>query len=115
MQLISLIFGGNWHICLPANVSFDDEHYSFWVFVEQVRRFGPFNESFEEIADAERLEFCKGAIDYIIENRKFNPFAKAEDNELARPDRDFIAKMTKLDPRDRPTATELLKDPWLDS
>ncbi|KAL9040648.1 MAG: hypothetical protein Q9180_001784 [Flavoplaca navasiana] len=113
--LISLIFGGNWHIFVPANVPFDDEHYGFWVLVEQVRRFGPFNDSFEEIADAERLAICTGAIVYIEENQKWLPFSMSEDDELTRPDRDFIAKMMKLDPRERPTARELLKDAWFNS
>lgn len=112
MQLISLIFGGNWHICAPANDPFDDEHYGFWVLVEQIRRFGPFNDSFEEIADAERLAICTAAIVYIQENQKWLPFYLSEDDELARPDRDFIAKIMKLDPRDRPTARELLQDEW---
>ncbi|KAI4143049.1 MAG: hypothetical protein L6R39_004722 [Caloplaca ligustica] len=110
--LISLIFGDNWHICCPAKISFDDEHYNFWVLVEQIRRFGPFHESFEEIAEPERLAFCTAAIDYINENRKWLPFAICVDKELARPDRDFIARMMKLDPRDRPTARELLQDAW---
>lgn len=112
MQLISLIFGGNWHIFSPANVPFADEHYGFWVLVEHIRRFGPFKERFEEIADAERLEICRGAIDYIQENQKWLPFSLSEDDELALPDRHFIAKMMKLDPRDRPTARELLQDAW---
>ena len=99
MQLISLIFGGNWHICSPANLPFDDEHYGFWVLVEQIRRFGPFNDSFEEIADAERLAICTGAIVYTQENQKWLPFSVSEDDELARPDRDFIAKMMKLEPK----------------
>ena len=72
--------------------------------VEQTRRFGPFNDSFEEIADAERLAICTVAIVYIQENQKWLPFSMSEDDELARPDRDFIAKIMKLDPRDRPMA-----------
>jgi casein kinase II subunit alpha len=115
VQLISLIFGGNWHICSPANVPFEDEHYGFWVLVEQVRRFGPFNDSFEEIADAERLTICTAVIVYIQENQKWIPFSMSKGDELARPDREFIAKMMKLDPRDRPTARELLQDAWFNS
>lgn len=84
----------------------------FWVFVEQVRRFGPFKTNFEEIADPECLEICSGAIDYIIENKKWLPFRLSGEKELALPDRDFIARMVKLDPRDRPTANELLQDAW---
>jgi len=80
------------------------------VLVEQVRRFGPFNDNFEEIADAKRLAICTAAIVYIQENQRWLPFSMSEDDELARPDRDFIARMMKLDPRDRPTARLLLKD-----
>ncbi len=80
--------------------------------VEQIKRFEPFNDSFEEIAAAERLAICTGAVIYIQENKKWLPFCKSEDEELARPDRDFIAKMMKLDPRDRPTAKEFLQDAW---
>ena len=112
MQLISLTIGGNWRICWLASVPFDDEHYGFWVLVEQARRFGPFNDSSEEIADAERLTICTGAIVYIQESLKWLPFSMSEDHELARPDRDFVAKMMELDPRDRPTARELLQDAW---
>lgn len=76
--------------------------------VKQVRRFGPFNNRFEEIADAERLTIYMGVIVYIQENQKWLPFSMFEDNKLAQPDRDFIAKIIKLDLRDRRTARELL-------
>ena len=83
--------------------------------VEQVRRFGPFSDHFEEIADAKRLAICTGATVYIQENQKWLPFSMSEDDELARPDRDFTTKMMKLDPRDRPTARELLQDAWFNA
>lgn len=35
----------------------------------------------------------------LQEIRKWLPFSKSEDNELAQPDRDLVAKMMKLDPR----------------
>ncbi len=112
VQLISAIFGGNWHIFIPAKISFDDEHYGFWVLVEQIRRFGPVNANYVELLDDERLTICNAAIAYIKENRKWLPFSICEDDELAPSDRDFIAKMMKFDPRDRPTAKELLQDAW---
>jgi casein kinase II subunit alpha len=61
----------------------------------------------------ERWEFIGDATQYIIDQKKWRPFAKAEDKELAEEDRTFICKIMKLDPRDRPTARELLQDPWL--
>ena len=43
------------------------------------------------------------------------PFAMSVDGELARDERDFIIKMMKLDPTDRPTAKDLLQDDWFNT
>ncbi|KAL9102619.1 MAG: hypothetical protein Q9163_002263 [Psora crenata] len=43
------------------------------------------------------------------------PFSVSEDEELLKEDRDFIMRMMKLDPRDRPTAKDLLQDGWFKS
>jgi serine/threonine protein kinase len=40
------------------------------------------------------------------------PFARISEKEVSREDRDFIPKIMKLYPRDRPTAKELLEDKW---
>lgn len=83
--------------------------------VEQVRRFGPVPLSYQEIANEDRLGILTMVINYINENRLQLPFSMSEDEELAKDDRDFIVKMMKLDPRDRPTAKELLQDEWFKS
>lgn len=79
--------------------------------VEQIRRFGPFNDSFEDFATVEHLSIYTGGLCYMQEKKSWLPFFICEDNELARSDRDFIAKpkMIILDQRDRPTAKELFK------
>ena len=41
-------------------------------------------------------------------------FSRVSETELPSGDRDFICSIMKMDPRDRPTAKELLKDPWFD-
>lgn len=75
-------------------------------------RFGPVPLSYNEIADEERLGILTRLIDFVNETQVQLPFLMAEDEELAKEDRDFIMKMMELDPRDRPTATELLQDEW---
>lgn len=40
------------------------------------------------------------------------PFARASAREIAPADKEFMLKVMKLDPRDRPTAEELLADVW---
>ncbi len=115
MQLISLIFGHHWHIFKPKGVEPDDVNYGFWVLVEQVRRFGPVTLSYEEIVNEERLGILARVIDYVHENQLQLPFSMSEDEELLKEDRDFIMKMMRLDPRDRPRAKELLQDEWFKS
>ena len=80
-----------------------------------MRRFGPVALSYEEIANEDRLGILTSVIDYVNENQLQLPFSMSEDKELLEEDRDFIVKMMKLDPRDRPTAIDLLQDEWFKS
>ena len=111
-QLISLIFGENWHIFKPYNLDPDDETYPVHVLIRQANFFGPFPLSYQEIADDERLQTITIVMNYIKDNVKRKPFCMAQDKELTNEDRDFVCKIMKLDPRDRPTAEELLEDEW---
>lgn len=117
LQLISLIWGLGWHVFKPdpKDAELDDDAYPNHVLVKQIAYFGPFPLSYFDILpeDDERWEYIGDATQYIIDNQKWKPFAMAEDKELAEEDRTFICKIMKLDPRDRPTAKELLQDPWL--
>lgn len=51
--------------------------------------------------------------DYVNENVLCKPFMLVEDECIAEDDKLFLCKLMKLDPRERPTARELLKDEWL--
>lgn len=113
--LISLTFGHWWHIFAPKDEEPDQPDYPFWVLAEQVKRFGPVPLSYKEIASEERLELLAGVINYVVAAKLHLPFSRSGDEELAEADRDFIVKMMKLDPRDRPTAKELLEDDWFKS
>lgn len=110
--LISLIFGQNWHIFVPKGLSVDDEEYPAQVLIKQASMFGPFPLSYIDIADDERQGVLADISNYIMENELRKPFSMAVDKELTVEDRDFICKIMKMDPRDRPTAKELLEDPW---
>lgn len=112
-QLTSLTSGQNWHIFKPNNVDLEDPKYTFWIMIEQLRRFWPVAPSYMEIANEKQLGVVITAMNYIKINRHLRtPFYRAEDDELAPEDRDFILKMKKLDPRDGPMARELLQDDW---
>ncbi|KAF2661182.1 kinase-like protein [Lophiostoma macrostomum CBS 122681] len=108
--LISLIFGENFHIFSP-NVTFDDDRYQLEILFKHVRHFGPWPDSYVDLCCATRL----GVLTYTMENsppETYKPFRKFCKEEVPRKDRDFICKLMKLDPRDRPTARQLLADEW---
>lgn len=110
--MISLIWGDNWHIFRPENANVDSEEYPALVLIKQASIFGPIALSYQEIADDERLEVLAKTINYINDNNLKKPFYLSADKELSKEDRTFICKIMKFDPRDRPTAKELLQAEW---
>lgn len=109
VQLISLIYGENWHIFKPLNINQTDSTYCVEVLRRQDKYFGPFPLSYISLADDDVL----GTLTIItksVEERK--PFKLASSKEIAKEDREFILKLMRLDPRDRPSAKELLQDKW---
>lgn len=75
-------------------------------YCQTIEALRPFPSSNKEIANEEQFKILIRLVDFVNENQLQLPFSMPE--ELAE-QRDFIAKM-KLDPRDRPTAKELLHD-----
>ena len=47
-----------------------------------------------------------------IPRSEMKPFNQISKREVSRQDKEFICKMMKIDPRERPTAKELLQDDW---
>lgn len=71
--------------------------------------FGPFPDSYLDLADENALAAI-GLLNQMGPPAK--PFQKIARREVPPADRDFILKIMKLDPRDRPTAEQLLQDEW---
>lgn len=73
------------------------------------RFFGPFPPNYREIAD----ENAATAILYIDGlHPPAKPYYRVTEREVPPADRDFVLKIMKLDPRERPTAEQLLADSW---
>lgn len=51
---------------------------------------------------------------YIEEQGIRKPFSQVEDKDITSEDRKVFCDILKMDPRDRPTAKELLKHDWFD-
>lgn len=89
--------------------------YPNHVLIKQIAHFGPVPFSYYDFLPKgdEKWEVLADATQYIVDNQKWKPFALAVDKELSVEDRTFICRIMTLDPRERPTAKELLQDPWL--
>lgn len=73
--------------------------------------FGPFPSSYKEIADEETLAILEYVMN-AVPAEMMKPFKRASKKEITPEDKAFVSKVMKLDPRDRPTAKELLEDEW---
>jgi hypothetical protein len=112
MQLISLIYGEGFHMFKP-DVPVDHDEYDIRILMKHHRCFGPFPKSYDEIADQERL----AVLVWVMQNspgETLKPFHLTTEAEICKEDKEFVLKIMKLDPRDRPTAQELLEDKWFD-
>jgi len=113
LQLINLIYGGDFNIFLPKDKSItrEQEEYLLEVIKQQYRFFGPFPASFEQIASPETIGSILRLME-MIPMDKLTPFAWVSEKEVCKKDKDFILKIMKMDWRDRPSAKELLEDEW---
>lgn len=110
-QLIRLIFGKDWHIFMPLETDPDDPAYNVEIMKRIIQFFGPPPRSYKTLADPLRLEILTNI---CWASGKPRPFRHATTAEISTADRDFICKIMRLDPRDRPSAQALLLDPWLE-
>ncbi|RMX97412.1 hypothetical protein D0867_05009 [Hortaea werneckii] len=113
--LISLLWGRGFHIFKPvAGVTADDAEFPAHVLMEQARYFGPFPLRYQELLD-EESESILAAIHVLIEQEGTRkPFLLVEDEEIQLEDKEFLCDIMRLDPLERPTASDLLKHRWFD-
>ena len=107
LQLMSLFFG-NYHIFNPR-VPIDDPKYDRIVLERMHMFFGPFPLTYKTLADTETLNYLADVMSSVPQRK---PFHLIKDKEFESEDKTFLVKIMKLDPRDRPTAKELLEDAW---
>ena len=110
MQLLALIYGDNWFIFKP-DVPADHDEYELRILMRQHQFFGPFPVSYGEIANDDVLTILQYVMDGVPPE-KMKPFERVTEREVSQEDKAFLLKIMKLDPRDRPTAQQLMEDDW---
>lgn len=97
----------------PANedVGPDSDLYAFTTLKRMFRVFGPFPRTFQDFAEINPnlLPVIEAIHDYGPPEK---PFSRISPIECFPTDKKFLLKIMKLDPRDRPTAQQLLDDEW---
>lgn len=85
--------------------------YDTKIVVHQHQWFGPFPISYKEIANEDQQEAIIGIMS-AVKPEDMKPFRYISERQICDADKAFLLKIMQLDPRDRPTAEELLRDEW---
>jgi serine/threonine protein kinase len=110
IQVISMIWGDNFFIFKPK-VPRGHDDYEVEILTKYHIYFGPYPPSYADLADQETLGVLSLVMNHVPPE-KLRPFSRASQREILKEDKEFVLKIMKLDPRDRPTAKELLEDEW---
>lgn len=113
-QLISLLYGEGFDIFRP-NVPVDHKLYVDKILARFHKYFGPYPASYMDLPgmSPEVLQLLADTMNSFQPGERI-PFQRVSRTEISHRDRDFICKIMKMDPRDRPTVRQLLEDEWFD-
>lgn len=105
-----MIWDDNFFIFRPKVPCGHDE-YELEIVAKHHVYSGPFPSSYADLVDQETL----GVLLIVMNDvppEKLRPFSLASYQEISPEDIEFVLKIMRLDPRDRPTARQLLGDKW---
>lgn len=84
--------------------------------MKQCQYFGPYPLSYLDMVDLDTTKLIIHIMNTVAgvtsEKDVRKPFFLMREKEISKEDRAFLGKMMLMDPRDRPTAMELLRDEW---
>ncbi|KAI2643516.1 serine/threonine protein kinase [Xylaria nigripes] len=114
--IISLLVGGKYNIMDPANegIKPNDSSYGRLVLFRMNRYFGPFPSALLAMANENSPKSGIKAIGNLFHKMgpSFQSFRLASTREIPTADMKFLLRLMNMDPNKRPSATELLRDPW---
>lgn len=98
-------------------MSYDHEEFDWPILVNMFKWFGPFPAKYQELIgdneDSDSDKIIQALFNTVPEDDQ-GSLNGASLNEICIQGRDLILKIMKMDPPDRPTAAELLQDPWFE-
>lgn len=113
MQILSLLYGGDYHLFNPGIEGYkpDDDDYDITALKRIYKFFGPFPPSYLDFKD-DNPDIVP-ILTYLHDlGPPEKPFRFVTTKEIPPADNRFVCKIMKVDPRERPTAQQLLDDEW---
>ncbi|KAK2048449.1 hypothetical protein LZ31DRAFT_605347, partial [Colletotrichum somersetense] len=103
--------GGGYHHFDPGweGLEPEDQDYEMTVLKRMYRSFGPFPPSIVDVLDPGSFEIVHFLNQQGPPQR---PLQRWSTEEIPSADNDFLRRISRLDPRDRPTVEEILVDEW---
>ena len=94
------------------SVNRSDEAFVAFILQKQHLYFGPFPLERMGITDDDTLDLLRVVMQFTEES---GAFFREVSEVMTKNDIEFIDKIMKLSPAERPSARELLQDPWFDA
>lgn len=102
------------HFFNPPNLDTNDSSYVHRILYSQFAFFGPHPHKFAEITTPAAMDKVETVCHDIEASGERKKFQRTLDHYLRKEDLDFLRSFMKIDPRDRPSAKELLNASWFD-
>lgn len=97
----------------PLGIDEKDEIYLVMILTLQCAYFGPFPDKFVELSDAVTTEYLHGIEGIVTQRGGRKIYKDTLTFHFDKETMNFLNRLMKLDPRDRPSAQDLLQDQWL--
>ena len=94
----------------PLGVDEKDEIYHTMILMLQCAYFGPFPNKYVELADDLTIEHLDGIEGLVAQRGGRRKYRNTLATNMSKETVNFLDKVMKLDPRDRPAPQELLQD-----
>ena len=97
----------------PLEVDEKDEIYHVMILTLQCAYFGPFPDKYVELSDTMTMQYLHGIERLVTQRGGRRKYRNTLTTIFSKETMDFLDRLMKLDPRDRPPAQDLLQDRWL--
>lgn len=97
----------------PLGVSEKDKIYYVMILTLQCAYFGPFPDKYVKLSNVITIEHLHGIKGLVAQRERRIKYRNTLASHFCKKTMNFLDRFMQLDPRDRPSAQDLLQDQWL--